>query len=223
MLSICITQKVQNAFYTLNQLKVLIEVFKILIVEDEPIIATDIQSLLVSEGYQVIGIAHRGEDALDMLSTRKPDFAMLDINLDGQMTGIDVAEHIHDNYKIPYLFLTSFDDEKTLSEAQQYAPYGFLVKPFQDRTLLASIKMASANFKRLQTSTPITKEQIESQLNGTITDQEFLIITNLQDGKSYKQIAIDNFISVNTVKYHVKNIYSKFNLSGRAELATRIS
>lgn len=204
-------------------LKLLTLMFKILIVEDEPIIAADIQDLLVSEGYQVIGIAHRGEEALDMLSTRQPDFTMLDINLDGQMTGIDVAEHIHDNYKIPYLFLTSFDDEKTLTEAQQYAPYGFLVKPFQDRTLLASIKMAMANFTRLQTPTTLTKRQIELQLKGSITEQEFLMIKNLQDGKSYKQIAADNFISVNTVKYHIKNIYSKFNLTGRAELASRIS
>lgn len=197
--------------------------FKILIVEDEPIIAADIQDLLVSEGYTVIGIAHRGEDALDMLSTRKPDFAMLDINLAGHLTGIDVAEHIHDHYKIPYLFLTSFDDEKTLSEAQRYAPYGFLVKPFQDRTLLTSIKMAISNFERSQKTNSLNKEQIELKLNGSITEQEFLIITQLQNGKSYKQIATDNFISVNTVKYHVKNIYSKFNLAGRAELASRLS
>ncbi len=197
--------------------------FKILIVEDEPIIAADIQDLLVSEGYTVIGIAHRGEDALDMLSTRKPDFAMLDINLAGHLTGIDVAEHIHDHYKIPYLFLTSFDDEKTLSEAQRYAPYGFLVKPFQDRTLLTSIKMAISNFERSQKTNLLNKEQIELKLNGSITEQEFLIITQLQNGKSYKQIATDNFISVNTVKYHVKNIYSKFNLAGRAELASRLS
>ncbi len=197
--------------------------FKILIVEDEPIIAADIQDLLVSEGYTVIGIAHRGEDALDMLSTRKPDFAMLDINLAGHLTGIDVAEHIHDHYKIPYLFLTSFDDEKTLTEAQRYAPYGFLVKPFQDRTLLTSIKMAISNFERSQKTNSLNKEQIELKLNGSITEQEFLIITQLQNGKSYKQIATDNFISVNTVKYHVKNIYSKFNLAGRAELASRLS
>jgi len=198
-------------------------VFKILIVEDEPIIAADIQDLLQSDGYKVIGIAHRAEVALDMLNTRQPDFAILDINLAGHLTGIDVAEHIHDHYKIPYLFLTSFDDEKTLTEAQQYAPYGFLVKPFQDRTLLACIKIAIANYERSQKKMEINKEQVEQLFNGSVTEQEFMIIKNLQDGKSYKQIASDNFISMNTVKYHVKNIYSKFDLSGRAELASRLT
>ena len=193
---------------------------RILIVEDEPIIAEDIRDLLVSENYQVIGVAHRGEDALDMLSIRKPEFAILDINLKGQLSGIDVAEHIHEQYKIPYLFLTSYDDEQTLREAQQCAPYGFLVKPFQDRTLLASIKIAIANFNDAQKSSVLTKEQIEEKLNGSVTNQEFTIIENLLHGKSYKQIAADNYISMNTVKYHVKNIYSKFELSGRAELSS---
>ncbi len=195
----------------------------ILIVEDEPIIAEDIRDLLLSANYQVIGVAHRGEDALDMLNSRKPEFAILDINLGGQLTGIDVAEHIHDHYKIPYLFLTSFDDEKTLNEAQQYAPYGYLVKPFQDRTLLTSIKIAIANFNAFQEKIHLSKEQIENKLNGSVTKQEFTIIENLLDGKSYKQIAADNFISMNTVKYHVKNIYSKFQLTGRAELSSAIN
>lgn len=195
---------------------------RVLIVEDEPIIAEDIRGLLISESFSVVGVAHKGTEALDMLSSRQPNFVLLDINLAGQMTGFDVAEVIHQNYHIPYIFLSSYDDENTLLQAQRHAPYGYLVKPFQERTLLASIKIAISNDKIFSSSHAITKNKVEDIFKTTVTDQEFLVITNLVNGKSYKQIAADNFISMNTVKYHVKNIYNKFHLKGRSELASRL-
>jgi len=194
----------------------------VLIVEDEPIIAEDIQDLLLAESFKVIGVAHTGLEALDMLSTRKPNFVLLDIHLAGSMTGLDVAEVIHLQYHIPYIFLSSYDDENTLLQAQQHSPYGYLVKPFQDRTLLTSIKMAIANYKTFSKHKSITKEDVEHIFKVAVTDHEYLIITNLIDGKSYKQISADNFISMNTVKYHVKNIYNKFDLKGRSELASKL-
>lgn len=195
---------------------------RVLIVEDEPIIAEDIRGLLISESFSVVGVAHKGTEALDMLSSRQPNFVLLDINLAGQMSGFDVAEVIHQNYHIPYIFLSSYDDENTLLQAQRHAPYGYLVKPFQERTLLASIKIAISNDKIFSSSHAITKNKVEDIFKTTVTDQEFLVITNLVNGKSYKQIAADNFISMNTVKYHVKNIYNKFHLKGRSELASRL-
>lgn len=194
----------------------------VLIVEDEPIIAEDIQDLLISESFRVIGIAHTGLDAFDMLSTRKPNFVLLDIHLEGTMTGLDVAQIIHQKYHIPYIFLSSYDDENTLQQAQQHSPYGYLVKPFQDRTLITSIKIAISNSKLFNKEKTITKAKIEDIFKASVTDQEYVIVSNLVNGKSYKQIASDNFISMNTVKYHVKNIYNKFNLTGRSELASKL-
>jgi len=195
---------------------------QVLIVEDEPIIAEDIQDLLLSESFKVVGVAHTGLHALDMLSTRKPNFVLLDIQLEGQMTGLDVAEVIHQQYQIPYIFLSSHDDKNTILQAQQHSPYGYLVKPFQDRTLLTSIKIAMSNYEMFTKQRDLTKEDIEVKFDVNVTEQEYLIITHLVNGRSYKQIAADNFISLNTVKYHVKNIYNKFDLTGRSELASRL-
>jgi len=194
----------------------------ILIVEDEPIIAEDLHSLLEASSYKIAGLCHHGEEALDMLHSRDPNFAILDINLGGGMSGLDVAEVINAKYDIPYIFLTSFDDDATLHEAQKHAPYGYLVKPFQDRTLLTTIKTALSNYDRMHQGHVLSKEKIESTFDCKITKQEFNIIQELLKGKSYHMIAEDLFISQNTLKYHAKNIYTKLEIKGRSELASRL-
>lgn len=195
---------------------------RVLILEDEPIIAEDLYSLLETSNFKIAGLSHHGEEALDMLKSRDPNFAILDINLGGGMTGLDVAEVIHIKYNIPYIFLTSFDDEATLEEAQKYAPYGYIVKPFQDRTLLATIKTALSNYERINEEKTINKETVESTFNCKLTKQEFKIIEELLKGKSYKIIASDLYISQNTLKYHAKNIYTKLEIKGRSELASMV-
>lgn len=195
----------------------------ILILEDEPIIAQDLHSLLESTDFKIAGMCHRGEEALDMLNSRNPNFAILDINLGGGMTGLDVAEIIHDKYHIPYIFLTSFDDELTLEEAQKYAPYGYLVKPFQDRTLIATIKTALSNFERINETKSLSKENVETLFSCAVTQQEYKIIEQLLKGKSYQLISEELFISLNTLKYHIKNIYPKLGIKGRSELASKLA
>lgn len=193
-----------------------------MIVEDDPLIAADLNSFLNSEGYNIVGVAHEGAEALDMLVNRQPQFAVLDINLGQGMSGLDVAEVIHQKHHIPYIFLTSFDDENTLAEAHQHAPYGYIVKPFQERTLLTTIKLAFANYNKEKNSSDVSKELIESKFNCSITAQELKIVTALLKGKSYKEMAEEIFVSQNTIKYHVKNIYRKFDLKGRSELASEL-
>lgn len=194
----------------------------VLIVEDEPIIAEDLYSLLQSFDFKIAGLCHKGEEAIDMLKTRSPNFAILDVNLGSGMNGFDVAKVIHSKYHIPYIFLTSFDDEDTLDEAHKFAPFGYLVKPFQDRTLLTTIKTAIANFNRSNENAALNKEKIEIEFNCNITKQEFKIIQELLKGKSYQIISSELFISQNTLKFHVKNIYTKLAIKGRAELASVI-
>jgi DNA-binding NarL/FixJ family response regulator len=195
---------------------------KILIVEDDGIIAEDLNSLLCEKGYSVIGVAHSGVEALDMLETRKPEFAVLDINLGSGMTGLDVAKVVHEKHGIPYIFLTSFDDDDTLVQAQNFGPYGYIVKPYQERTLLTTIKTAIANFRKSQTKSTLCRDNLNDISIQKITNQEFKIIECLLEGLSYQQIAEKLFISVNTVKFHTKNIYIKLDIKGRAELYGRI-
>ena len=196
--------------------------YKILIVEDDGLICEDISSLLLSQGYTISGVAHNGMKALDMLTNRQPDFALLDINLGTGMSGIDIAQVIHDKHKIPFIFLTSYDDEATLNEAQEHSPFGYIVKPFQDRTLLTTIKMALFNHNAMKDKEEIDQEAIERKTKVKFTKQEFIVLNLLLDGLSYKLIGEKLFISVNTVKHHIKNLYSKLEINSRSELYKKL-
>lgn len=186
----------------------------ILIAEDEAIIAADIRSLLRSEGCKIAGVAYTGSRALDLLASANANFAILDIHLGTGPSGIDIAEVIHSKYQIPYIFLTSFSDEHTLSAAQEHGPYGYLVKPYQERSLLTTISIAWSNFKKSQQK----KTWNIAHSNLHLSKQESNICELLCNGLSYKQICSDLHISMNTLKFHVKNIYTKCDVKGRAEL-----
>jgi len=189
---------------------------KILIVEDDPIISHDIELILNKEGYEVVGRAYNATKAIDILASGTIDFVLLDIHLGRGENGIHVAGKINSQYKIPYIFLTSFSDKETLSAAMEHGPYGYLVKPFQEATLLSTVALALNNF-RLQSNKPQFKtDGVE------LTDQEQKICKGLFDGKSYQAIADEHFISINTVRYHVKNMYLKFDVKGRAELVNKL-
>lgn len=191
----------------------------ILIVEDDPVIAIDIKSLLRQEGFSIVGVAKDASRAWDLLASEQPNFAILDIYLGSGPNGIDVAEVIHEKYHIPYIFLTSFSDSDTLAAAQEQGPFGYLVKPFQDQTLITTISVAWSNWSRMQKKPLIDL----SALTIGLTQQEIKICELLVQGLSYKQMCAHLFISMNTLKYHVKNIYTKAEVSGRSELSALIT
>lgn len=195
---------------------------KILIVEDEPIIAMDIKSYLRKLGYQVIGIAHDSEQALDMIYTRQPDLVLLDIRIDGTRDGIQIAGIINEKYDIPFLFLTSHSDEHTLDRATATKPYGYIVKPFDENDLKTSVAVALHNHNATRNSTTFSKEKLDKYCNSPLSDKEYQIIINLTEGKKSNDIASLNEISFNTVKYHLKNIYQKMEVSGKTELLSKI-
>ena len=195
---------------------------KVLIIEDDPIIADYLSQLLSTEGFNVLGIAHTGERALDKISSLQPDLCICDIHLGTGMSGIDAAEVLTSKYQIPYIFLTSFDDDKTIEEAERYSPYGYIVKPFQDRTLLATIKIAWSNYKKRQSTEELSKVDIERKIDITLTPQEYEILTKLINGESYKQIAEAQFLTTDSIKYHAGKIYKKLGISGRSELHSRL-
>ncbi|MFP4205378.1 MAG: EAL domain-containing protein [Spirochaetaceae bacterium] len=126
---------------------------RILIVEDEKIISLDLQRRLEKFGYQVIGIAATGNDAVDHARTHHPDIILMDIMLGGDIDGIDAAEIVKQELEIPVVFLTAFADEDTLSRAKEAEPYGYVLKPFKERELYTTIDIAlykSAIHKKLR-------------------------------------------------------------------------
>lgn len=120
----------------------------ILIVEDEIIIAEDIASYLETLGYNVIGIVDNATDALQKIKTLSPDLILLDISISGPIDGVQVAMIIKQDYGIPFVFLTAFADKQTLDRVKQTDPYGYIVKPFEEKDLEVTIELALYKFKK---------------------------------------------------------------------------
>lgn len=114
----------------------------ILVVEDETIVATDIKARLHHFGYRVIGSCPSGEQALEMIEHRQPDLVLMDIHLAGRLDGIETAWEIRVRYRIPVVFLTAYSEDATLERAKLVEPYGYILKPFEDRELKTVIEMA---------------------------------------------------------------------------------
>lgn len=115
---------------------------KILIVEDESIIALDIQTSLQTAGYQVVAIATCAEEAIADVTRFQPNLVLMDIRLRGVMDGVETAEQIRQEFHIPIVYLTAHADENTLSRAKQTHPFGYILKPFEDRELITTIEIA---------------------------------------------------------------------------------
>jgi len=120
---------------------------RILVVEDEAIVALDIQNRLKHMGYEVVSVCSSGEDAVDRAGKLKPDLILMDIMLEGEMDGIEAAGIINDNFGIPVVYLTAYADQQTLERAKITNPFGYVIKPFEDRELQTTIEMAVYKFE----------------------------------------------------------------------------
>lgn len=119
---------------------------KILVVEDEIVIADDICDMLSDLGYETLEPVINYTEAIEALENHKPDLAILDIQLAGRQDGIDLAWKIKEDYDIPYIFLTSHADPATVERAKKVTPPAYLVKPFNKDDLYTAIEMALYNY-----------------------------------------------------------------------------
>lgn len=115
---------------------------KILIVEDETIVALDIERKVARSGYEVVGNVTSGEAAIDKVKETHPDLILMDISLEGDMDGIEAAERIQRHFDIPIIYVTAHSHPQTLERAKITEPYGYIVKPFERRSLHATMEMA---------------------------------------------------------------------------------
>jgi PAS domain S-box-containing protein/putative nucleotidyltransferase with HDIG domain len=120
---------------------------RILVVEDERIVAEDIKLRLNGLAYTVCGIAFSGEEAVKKIGEMRPDLVLMDIVLQGKMNGIEAAEVIRSHFEVPVVYLTAYSDDKTLERAKMTEPFGYLLKPFEDRDLKTTIEMALYKFR----------------------------------------------------------------------------
>ncbi|MGH8016960.1 MAG: response regulator [Opitutaceae bacterium] len=115
---------------------------RILIVEDERLVAEDLRDSLAHVGYDVVAIASSGERAIDLVAELLPDLVLMDINLGGEMDGIATARNVREKHSTPVIYLTAFSNDETLARARDTDAFGFIVKPFQEKAVVAAIEMA---------------------------------------------------------------------------------
>ena len=114
---------------------------QILVVEDETVVAEDIRKILQSYDYEVPDVIATGEAAIKKINETHPDLLLLDIKLEDKISGIDVANQIND-MNIPIIYLTAYSDIDIIEKAKATGPFGYLIKPFRERELIATIQMA---------------------------------------------------------------------------------
>ncbi len=131
---------------------------KILIVEDEPIIASDIEMTLEELGYQITDVVDDAESAIESIEKRKPDLVLLDINIEGDTDGIMLAQDIKEQFKIPFIYLTSNADKVTINRVKRTNPAGFIVKPFSEKELQSNIEIALFNLKEQQPTSKVSSD-----------------------------------------------------------------
>jgi DNA-binding NarL/FixJ family response regulator len=198
--------------------------FKILIVEDEPIIAQHIAVYLNNSDFTVSGIAYDYEEAVLQLKHNTPDAAILDINLDSETDGIAIAGYLNKYLHIPFLFLTSYADKDTLERAKKTEPWGYIVKPFNEKTLVAMVEIAISNFaKRSNQQIPqISFEKINKHLINQVSEREFDVLQLIYEGKPNGQISEALYVSLNTIKKHINNAYLKLDVNSRSTAIARL-
>lgn len=125
---------------------------KILIVEDELLIAKSLSKKLDKLGYTVIDIVSSGEAVLQKLTEIIPDLILMDLAIKGDLDGIETAEQLREIYDIPVIYVTAYADDKTLERAEVTGSYGYIIKPYKDRELHATIKMAINKHKKIRES-----------------------------------------------------------------------
>lgn len=170
---------------------------KILIVEDEPLIADDIADILEQQGYEIVGVVDEAIDALAIVARKQPDLALLDINIVGDMDGIELATKL----AIPFIFLTSYYDKKTLNRAKETNPSGYIVKPFNARDLLVNVEIALARQFKMQRANEEPKKLFLKNGNEIVSVQSSEIIY-VEAFDNYATVFLENdkFVISHTLK-----------------------
>lgn len=151
---------------------------RILIVEDNVIIADDMQSMLEEIGYEIISSVMAFEQAVKVLAENEVDLVLIDIVLASDKTGIDLGKHIREKYNIPFVFITSNSDRATVESAKLVKPNGYLVKPFEQQDLYTAIEIALSNFSESGSHDSSTNFDSQSEENtsssGILKDSIFV-------------------------------------------------
>lgn len=188
------------------------EKVKVYIVEDEAITVAVLSTALQDAGYDVCGSSDNAEHALTALGNNEVDIAILDINLTGTKDGVWLAEQINATSKIPFIYLTSFGDKRTIERAVRTRPYGYLLKPFDDNDIFDSINQAMHNYAQNNVAEVNSTNTLRDELKEVVNGKDYMFIRdkNLFQKVHFKNIqylqADKNYVDVVTIhkKYTIR-------------------
>ncbi len=184
---------------------------KIAIIEDEGIVALSLQSRLEAANYAVTGIADSAHSALTLVANTTPDLVLMDVRLKGEQTGIEIAQTIHDRWKIPIIFLTGYADPDTIHSAQQTDLFGYLIKPIEPTELYSTIKIALQKHQHQQHLEQLVKER---------TNELALVNARLQHEIAERQ---RSKAEINQALDELRELKSRFITTASHEFRTPLS
>lgn len=166
----------------------------ILIVEDNVLIADDMQMILEDMGYNVVANVTSYEKAVDALQNESIDLALLDIQLATEKSGIDVGKYIREKLDIPFVFVTSNSDRETVDHAKNVKPNGYLVKPFQEKDLYATIEITMSNFQETE------KSNFDTNENKNVLKKSIFV----KDSHLYRKIVFKDILYIKSDNVYIE-------------------
>lgn len=164
------------------------------IVEDEAIIAEDIAGLLQELGYDTLDPCDNYADAITMLTNGQPDLVILDINLRGRQTGIDIGRYVREQVNIPFIYLTANSDAATIAAAKETCPNAYLIKPFHKADLYATIEIGLYNYNNAKSRENDDRRQMPPLLKKSLF---------IKEGEYFRKVNFDDILFLSSDHVYV--------------------
>lgn len=201
---------------------------RVLVVEDERLVAMSLQRQLQSLGYAVVGQTASGIAAIELAATLRPDVVLMDIYLEGEIDGINAAAEIQKQCHLPVIYLTAFSNREVLDRAKVTEPAGYILKPYEDRELQVVIETAVYRHRaEEQRLANLTAQRQVHDVSGfenaaRLTPREREVMFLIVSGKTQKEIAAQLEVSIQTAAKHRAKVLQKVNVHNDVEL-TRVA
>jgi len=189
---------------------------KILLIEDEFIIARDIQLELGKDNFATVTRSSSPAEAIAAYKHESFDLILSDINLEAAIDGIELVAQLQEIRRTPAVFLTAFSNPEIVARAEKIMPFAYVLKPFQAAQLKITITLALSNFDKQNDQDGCTEETLEKL--ALLTQREVEVLSVFSSGKTSKEVGEELHISPQTVEKHKKNIKKKLEMNTIGEL-----
>jgi DNA-binding NarL/FixJ family response regulator len=188
---------------------------KILIIEDERIVAQNVEDLLTTEGFEVAGVADSYDRGLDLFLKTEPELVLCDVRIKGTLSGVDLMKHLKKSFQFKIIYVTAYGDEALLADAQSTNPEAFVIKPYTEKQLVVNIRLAMGSMKPAAAN---IENDPKLMAYHQLSLREKQILALVGKGKSSKEISEELFISPLTVDTHRKKILKKMEFENVVQL-----